>query len=47
MKNAISIVEKYGQLSIDGINLVDKNGNAVELRGMSLFLESMGWQLLQ
>ncbi|MBC7388757.1 MAG: cellulase family glycosylhydrolase [Opitutaceae bacterium] len=30
-------VEKYGQLSVKGNRIVDKNGNAVQLRGMSLY----------
>jgi endoglucanase len=30
-------VEMYGQLSVKGTNIVDKNGNPVQLRGMSLF----------
>lgn len=36
-ENQFSIVNKYGQLSIDGSNLVDKNGEVIALRGMSLF----------
>ena len=32
-----SVVETYGQLSISGSNIVDKNNNPVQLRGMSLF----------
>lgn len=36
-ENNNTIVGKYGQLSVDGTNIVDKNGNAVALRGMSLF----------
>ncbi len=32
-----SVVEKFGQLSISGNKIVDKNGNPVVLRGMSLF----------
>jgi endoglucanase len=30
-------VEKYGQLSVKGNRIVDKNGNPVELRGMSFY----------
>jgi hypothetical protein len=30
-------VEKYGQLSVKGNHIVDKNGNPVQLRGMSLY----------
>jgi endoglucanase len=37
-----TIVGKYGQLSISGSNLVDKNGDIVELRGMSLFWSQWG-----
>jgi endoglucanase len=37
-----SFVDKHGQLSIDGINLVDKNGDAITLRGMSLFWSQWG-----
>nr|UNG40313.1 glycoside hydrolase family 5 subfamily 2 [Necydalis major] len=29
-------VSKHGQLSVDGINLIDKNGEKVQLKGMSL-----------
>ncbi|NJB72282.1 endoglucanase [Saonia flava] len=32
-----SAVEQYGQLSVDGSNIVDKDGNPVQLRGMSFF----------
>lgn len=32
----LSVVDTFGQLSVSGTNLVDKNGNAVQLRGMSL-----------
>ncbi|MDX1701896.1 MAG: glycoside hydrolase family 5 protein, partial [Melioribacteraceae bacterium] len=32
-----TIVGKYGQLSLNGNNIVDKNGSAIALRGMSLF----------
>lgn len=32
-----SVVDTYGQLSINGSNVVDKNNNPVQLRGMSLF----------
>ncbi|CAM4290793.1 glycoside hydrolase family 5 protein [Zobellia nedashkovskayae] len=30
-------VEEYGQLRVDGKNMVDENGDPVQLRGMSLF----------
>jgi len=40
-KNA-TIVEKHGQLSISGTSLVDKNGDLIELRGMSLFWSQWG-----
>merc|ERR1719492_94135 len=30
-------VEKHGWLSISGTNIVDKNGERVQLRGMSMF----------
>ena len=32
-----SVVNTYGQLSISGNKIVDKNGNDIQLRGMSLF----------
>ncbi len=32
-----SIVEKYGQLSVEGNRIVDKNGDTVILRGMALY----------
>ncbi|MBC7694062.1 MAG: cellulase family glycosylhydrolase [Burkholderiales bacterium] len=35
--NAQTPVEKYGQLSVKGNRIVDKNGNPVQLRGMSLY----------
>jgi endoglucanase len=34
---AQSIVEKHGQLSVKGNKIVDKNGDPVQLKGMSLF----------
>ena len=37
-----SVVQKYGQLSISGTNLVDQNGEIVVLRGMSLFWSQWG-----
>ncbi|MDA3892784.1 MAG: glycoside hydrolase family 5 protein [Salinivirgaceae bacterium] len=35
--NAQTAVEKYGQLSVDSAYIVDQNGEAVQLVGMSLF----------
>jgi endoglucanase len=35
--NDTLIVEKHGQLRVEGNKIVDKNGNPVALRGMSLF----------
>lgn len=32
----LSVVDTFGQLRVSGTNLVDKDGNAVQLRGMSL-----------
>jgi endoglucanase len=32
-----SVVEKYGNLSVSGTQIVDQNGNPITLRGMSLF----------
>ncbi len=32
-----SVIDQYGQLSIDGNKIVDKNNNPVQLRGMSFF----------
>lgn len=32
-----SIVDRYGQLRVSGNKIVDKNGTAVQLRGMSLY----------
>ena len=32
----LSVVDTFGQLSVAGTNLVDKDGNAVQLRGMSI-----------
>jgi len=37
-----TIVEKHGQLSINGTNILDKNGNIFVLRGMSLFWSQWG-----
>lgn len=37
-----TIIDQHGQLSINGINLVDKNGEAIALRGMSLFWSQWG-----
>lgn len=39
-----SIVEKHGQLSISGTNLVDSKGEIIVLRGMSLFWSQWGGQ---
>ena len=36
-KKEKTLVDHYGQLSIDGTHVVDKNGNPIQLRGMSLF----------
>ncbi|MGC8771648.1 MAG: glycoside hydrolase family 5 protein, partial [Brevinematia bacterium] len=38
-----SWVAKYGRLSVSGNKIVDKNGNAVQLRGMSLFWSNPNW----
>lgn len=32
-----TVVQKYGQLRVQGNRIVDQNGNAVQLRGMSLY----------
>ncbi|TLS71596.1 glycoside hydrolase family 5 protein, partial [Mariprofundus erugo] len=32
-----SVVEEYGQLTISGNKIVDQNGSAIQLRGMSFF----------
>ncbi len=32
-----SVVQEYGKLKVSGNKIVDKNGNAIQLRGMSLF----------
>ena len=37
-----TIVSQHGQLSINGTNLVDKNGETIALRGMSLFWSQWG-----
>ena len=37
-----TVVEHYGQLQISGKNVVDKNGDIVALRGMSLFWSQWG-----
>lgn len=37
-----SFVQKHGQLSISGTNLVDSNGEIIVLRGMSLFWSQWG-----
>ena len=34
---AKTVVDAYGQLSVSGSKIVDKNNNAIQLRGMSLF----------
>ncbi len=36
VNSVTTVVETYGQLSVSGKNLVDKNGTPVQLRGMSL-----------
>ncbi|MGC8765692.1 MAG: glycoside hydrolase family 5 protein [Brevinematia bacterium] len=38
-----SWVEKYGRLRVSGNKIVDKNGNPIQLRGMSLFWSNYGW----
>ncbi|MFA9391725.1 MAG: glycoside hydrolase family 5 protein [Prolixibacteraceae bacterium] len=35
--SSITPVQKLGQLRIDGVNIVDQNGNPTQLAGMSLF----------
>jgi endoglucanase len=35
--NAQTVVEKHGQLAVEGSRIVDKDGNPVQLRGMSFF----------
>ncbi|MCX7821384.1 MAG: hypothetical protein N2258_06895, partial [Brevinematales bacterium] len=40
---ANSWVAKYGRLSVSGNKIVDKSGNPVQLRGMSLFWSNPGW----
>lgn len=37
-----TIVEKHGQLSVSGTNILDKNGDVFVLRGMSLFWSQWG-----
>jgi len=32
-----SVVEEHGKLKVSGNKIIDKNGNAIQLRGMSLF----------
>jgi len=39
-----TIVEHFGQLNVNGKDIVDKNGNIVVLRGMSLFWSQWGGQ---
>nr|UNG40314.1 glycoside hydrolase family 5 subfamily 2 [Necydalis major] len=34
---ALETVSKHGWLSVDGVNLVDENGDKVQLKGMALF----------
>ncbi|XP_018564982.1 uncharacterized protein LOC108906253 [Anoplophora glabripennis] len=34
---ALETVSKHGKLSVDGVNLVNQNGERVQLKGMSLF----------
>ncbi|WP_233268321.1 glycoside hydrolase family 5 protein [Cellulophaga sp. L1A9] len=36
-ETATNVVEAYGQLSVSGTKIVDKNNNPIQLRGMSLF----------
>ncbi len=36
-------VETYGMLKVSGNKIVDKNGNPVQLRGMSLFWSNPNW----
>jgi len=33
----LSVIETYGQLSVRGNKIIDKNNNVIQLRGMSLF----------
>ncbi|MEO5561929.1 MAG: cellulase family glycosylhydrolase [Chitinophagaceae bacterium] len=33
----MTVVQKYGQLRVQGNRIVDKNGSAIQLRGMSLY----------
>lgn len=42
--NEKTIVNKYGQLQASGKNILDKNGEAIALRGMSLFWSQWGGQ---
>ncbi len=39
-----TIVEHFGQLNVNGKDIVDKDGNSVVLRGMSLFWSQWGGQ---
>ena len=36
-------VAKYGRLKVSGNKIIDKDGNPVQLRGMSLFWSNDGW----
>ncbi len=40
--NTETIVKRYGQLSVDGKNIINQNGEIVALRGMSLFWSQWG-----
>ncbi|RJP62454.1 MAG: glycoside hydrolase family 5 protein [Ignavibacteriales bacterium] len=42
IQEAQTVVELFGQLQVNGKNIVDKNGNIVALRGMSLFWSQWG-----
>jgi len=41
-EQSVTIVEKYGTLKVNGSQIVDKNGNSVSLKGMSLFWSQWG-----
>jgi hypothetical protein len=42
-----TVVEQLGPLRVSGNTIIGKNKQPVTLRGMSLFLESVGCQVLQ